>query len=75
MIEPPLKSSPNNNMLPHSKEQQYTNSNQLTNLEIALHPPTRVQLKILMVDIWDMLSLSDVQTFRSIENDVHIGID
>ena len=32
---------------------------------IDLHPPTHVQLKVPVVDVWDMLFLSVMQNFRS----------
>ena len=40
-----------------------------------LHPPTHVQLKTPMVDLYDMLHLSVMQIFESIGNHLHIGIN
>ena len=47
----------------------------LRTFHMDLHPPTLVQLQILMVNILDMLHLSVLQIFKSIGNHLHIGIN
>ena len=48
---------------------------QLHTSHMDLYPPTHVQLQYPTIDVWDMLRLSIMLMFGSIENHLHIEIN